>query len=187
MPQIPTVSGVDDDDRRSRQWPSTVLTATGLLVTAVATTYVIKTGAAASLDSAEPSAPRTVVATIGPSTPKAEPQAVTATAGPERAVRLPAPAPAGQNQTDLRQVTYTVAGNQRPDDPVTIVYADETGTLQRLDGITLPWTTTITAVLPVNYVTASSRGSQLNCWITDAAGATVVSQTEFSPSTTCNR
>jgi hypothetical protein len=41
--------------------------------------------------------------------------------------------------------------------------------------------------LPVNYVTANSRGSQLNCWITDAAGATVVSQTDFGISTTCNR
>ena len=67
------------------------------------------------------------------------------------------------------------------------VYADETGTLQTIADVTLPWTLTLTPAFPVSYVTASSRGSQLNCWITDAAGSTVVSQTDFSPSTTCNR
>lgn len=36
---------------------------------------------------------------------------------------------AAQPQVDLREVVYTVAGNQRPDDPVTVIYADETGTL----------------------------------------------------------
>jgi len=46
---------------------------------------------------------------------------------------------------------------------------------------------TIVPNLPVNYVTANSHGSQLNCWITDAAGATVVSQTDYGTSTTCNR
>jgi hypothetical protein len=88
---------------------------------------------------------------------------------------------------DLRQITYTVAGNQRPNEPVTVVYADETGALRTVENATLPWTMTIIANLPVNYVTANSRGSQLNCWITDAGGATVVSQTDFSTSTTCNR
>lgn len=68
-----------------------------------------------------------------------------------------------------------------------MVYADETGTLQTLHNVTLPWSLTVTPSLPVNYVTANSRGSQLNCWITDAAGATVVSQTDFGTSTTCNR
>ena len=157
----------------------------GLLAGAAATMVVITTGGSATTTGQ--SALRTVVATAGPETP--EPPAVTVTVYPaaasETAVRLPGTA--GQPALDLRQVVYTVAGNQRPDDPVTVVYADETGTLQTLHNITLPWTMSVTPDLPVNYVTANSRGSQLNCWITDVSGATVVSDTEFSPSTTCNR
>jgi hypothetical protein len=184
---------VSDDGRRDRAngWPRVVLTVIGLAALALATTYVIRTGAAATTEST----PRTVIATIATTTetaPGAEAQAVTANVDPaaavERPVRVNLPAPAAAApMVDLRQVIYTVAGNQRPDDPVTIVYADETGTLQTIANVTLPWTLTLTPAFPVSYVTASSRGSQLNCWITDAAGSTVVSQTDFSPSTTCNR
>jgi hypothetical protein len=46
---------------------------------------------------------------------------------------------------------------------------------------------TVVPDLPVNYVTANSRGSQLNCWITDAGGNAVVSQTDYGTFTTCNR
>jgi hypothetical protein len=129
-------------------------------------------------------APRTVVATSGPDTPHAVPQAVTATA--EVPVRIESKSVA-QPQLDLRQIVYTIAGNQRPDDPVTIVYADETGSLRTVENVTLPWTMTIVPDLPVNYITANSRGSQLNCWITDASGKTVVSQTDYGTFTTCNR
>ena len=157
----------------------------GLLAGGAATMVVITTGGSATTTGH--SAPRTVVATAGPETP--DPPAVTVTVDPaaasETAVHLPGTA--SQPALDLRQVVYTVAGNQRPDDPVTVVYADETGTLQTLHDVTLPWTMTVTPELPVNYVTANSRGSQLNCWITDVSGATAVSDTEFSPSTTCNR
>ena len=161
-----------------------VLTATGVLATALATTYVIKTGTAASVQDGQ--APRTVIATPGPAKPHSDPEAVTVTVSPEIPVRVQGMA-ASQSPTDLRRVAYTVAGNTRPDDAVTVVYADETGTLQRAENVRLPWTLTITPDLPVSYVYATSRGSQLNCWITDAGGSTVVSQTDFSPSATCNR
>lgn len=128
-------------------------------------------------------APRTVVATVGP---QAAPQAVTAGAEVPRRIAAD-PMAAAQPALDLRQVVYTIAGNQRPHDPVTVVYADETGALRTVENVTLPWTMTIIPSLPVNYVTANSRGSQLNCWITDAAGATVASQTDYGISTTCNR
>lgn len=179
------------------------LTGTGLLVTALATTYVIKTGASAAIEDSR-TAPRTVIATVGTETPAApDPQAVSeASAVPqavtnqevtdqaatlERPVQVPAPVTAAQPQVDLRQVVYTIAGNQRDDDPVTVIYADETGTLQTLENVTLPWHLTMTPALPVNYVYAKSRGSQLNCWITDAAGTTVASRTDYSPTTSCNR
>jgi hypothetical protein len=177
-----------------------LLTGTGLLVTALATTYVIQSGATSGQGArveGDRSAPRTVIATVGtetpaaPDTPAGSAQAVSVTADPaaalERPVQVPAPMAAAQPQVDLREVVYTVAGNQRPDDPVTVIYADETGTLQTLDDVTLPWTLAMTPSLPVNYVYAKSRGSQLNCWITDAAGATVASRTDYTPTTSCNR
>ena len=183
-----------------------LLTGTGLLVTALATTYVIQSGATSGQGARVEdgrTAPRTVIATIGTETPAAPEapagagvgaagaQAVSVTADQaaalERPVQVPAPMAAAQPQVDLREVVYTVAGNQRPDDSVTVIYADETGTLQTLDDVTLPWTLAMTPALPVNYVYAKSRGSQLNCWITDAAGATVASRTDYTPTTSCNR
>lgn len=153
----------------------------GVTAAAAATMTVLSIGGPATETSGTP---RTVVATVGPDTPRAVPQAVTVTA--EVPVRIESRS-AAQPKLDLRQIVYTIAGNQRPNDPVTVVYADETGTLRTLENITLPWTTTVIPNLPVNYVTANSRGSQLNCWITDAAGKTVVSQTDYGTSTTCNR
>ena len=184
------VDGYDEYDeyrggrRRRTGWSSVALTVIGMLATAIATAMVIKTGGSASTADTDAAAPapakRTVVATAGP----------VAAPSPEVPVRVTAAAqaaePQAQPQIDAREFVYTVAGNQRPDDPVTIVYADETGALRTAENVTLPWTLTVTPVLPVTYVTANSTGSQLNCWITDARGATVVSQTQFSPSTTCN-
>ena len=161
-----------------------VVTALGLAAAASAAMFVIKVSGP---DTDAGSAPRTVVATVGPSTPHAVPQAVTVTAVPaEVPVRIESKS-AAQPQLDLRQIVYTIDGNQRPGDPVTVVYADETGALQTLENVTLPWTMTLIPDLPVNYVTANSRGSQLNCWISDASGTTVVSQTDYGTFTTCNR
>lgn len=136
-------------------------------------------------DASSGSAPRTVVATLGPSPQHAVPQAVTATA--EVPVRIQSKSQSRSGAQDLRQIVYTIAGNQRPDDPVTVVYADETGSLRTVENVTLPWTMTIVPDLPVSYVTANSHGSQLNCWITNASGTTVVSQTDYGTYTTCNR
>ena len=156
-------------------WPRVAATVIGLLGIVAATMVIIKSGGAATTsDPQSPPPTRTVVATVDP--PAAE-----------IPVRIESVAPAGRARSDLRQIVYTVAGNQRHDDPVTIVYADETGELRTLENVTLPWSLTLTPTLPVNYVTANSRGSQLNCWITDVAGATVAADTAFGISTTCNR
>ena len=171
------------EDRHPRT-TGLVVAALGVAAAAAATMFVIKV---AGSDTDSGSTPRTVVATVGPSTPHAMPQAVTVTAAPaEVPVRIDSRS-AAQPQLDLRQIVYTIAGNQRADDPVTVVYADETGTLQTLENVTLPWTMAVIPDVPVNYVTANSHGSQLNCWITDAGGKTVVSQTDYATFTTCNR
>ena len=161
-----------------------MLAALGLTAAVAATMFVIKVSGS---ETGTGSGPRTVVATVGPSTAHAVPQAVTVTAVPaEVPVRIESKS-AAQPHLDLRQIVYTIDGNQRADDPVTVVYADETGSLQTLENVTLPWSITVIPDLPVNYVTANSRGSQLNCWITDASGKTVVSQTDYATFTTCNR
>lgn len=160
-----------------------VFTVSGVALAAVVTAVVIRSGGSATADG---------YVTSGASAGSAQSTTAGAPLSRQRADEVPVrlesqPVPQGQSATDLRRVVYTVAGNQRPDDPVSIVYADETGTLQRVENVTLPWTLTVTPEVPVNYVTASSRGSQLNCWITDAGGSTVAAQTDFSTGVTCNR
>ncbi|WP_059021720.1 MmpS family transport accessory protein [Mycobacterium sp. M26] len=174
-------------------WQRVSLTAMGVAVAAVATTFVVKTGDPASVSSTE-SPKRTVVATSGPRTSTPPPAPVTVTVDglpPETPVLVPPTTPAAAAlaapMVDPRQVVYTVSGNQRPDDPVTVTYADETGALRTVENVALPWQLTVVPVMPVNYVTASSGGSQLNCWITDATGATVAAQTDNAISATCNR
>jgi hypothetical protein len=171
------------------------MTAAGVLAAVAATTFVVRTGGSASVATDSDAAPptRTVVATAGPrtSTPAPAPVTVTLPGMPaETAVTLaptPAAMPLARPVVDPRQVVYTVAGNVRPNDPVTIVYADETGALRTVENVALPWRLIVIPDVPVNYVTANSAGSQLNCWITDASGATVVAQTDNAISATCNR
>jgi hypothetical protein len=173
--------------RGARPRAGLALTVLGLLAVLTATMFVIRTGSPATVE--ESGTPRTVTATAGPDTPNPEAADVTVTVAPQAAMEIPVrvAAPAPQARVDLRRIVYTVAGNQRHDDRVTVVYADETGTLVTAENVTLPWTLALTPSVPVNYVTANSTGSQINCWITDAAGATVASSTDFRPSATCNR
>jgi hypothetical protein len=155
------------------------MTVIGLLGIIAATMFVIKAGGAATTaDQDGPPPTRTVTATVTPNTPNSS---------DEIPVRVESVTPAGSARVDLRQIVYTIAGNQRPNDPITVVYADETGEMHTAQNVTLPWTMTVTPYVPVNYVTANSVGSQLNCWITDASGATVASDTRYGISATCNR
>jgi hypothetical protein len=170
---------IDGGQWQYSRWPRVAITAIGLLGIVAATMFVIKAGGAAT--TADPDSPpptRTVTATVAPNTPHA---------ASEIPVRVESVTPAASARVDLRQIVYTIAGNQRPDDPVTVVYADETGELHTDENVTLPWTMTVTPYVPVNYVTANSAGSQLNCWITDVSGATVASDTRYGISATCNR
>jgi hypothetical protein len=189
---------VSETKRRRRlvQWPRVALTTGGVLIAACATTLVLRTSDAASTspESGGATPARTVVAIPGPrtSTPAPAPVTVTVPGLPvETPVLVPqtsaAATPMAQATVDPRLIIYTVAGNQRPDDPVTITYADETGALRTVVNVALPWQLTVIPTMPVNYVTASSGGSQLNCWITDASGATVAAQTDNAISATCNR
>ncbi|WP_199253734.1 hypothetical protein [Mycolicibacterium mengxianglii] len=143
--------------------------------------------------------PRTVVATIPPS-PAAPPAAqlapetiVTITTTPSAAAvpqpeALPvAPPEAALPAPDTRTITYSVTGTRPLFDLVTIIYTDEQG-LPRTDvNVTLPWTRTVALNPGVTFqsVTATSVSGQLNCAVTDAAGATLIAQTNNSMIATC--
>lgn len=189
---------MNDSRRRSAvsQWRRVAMTAAGVLAAAAATTAVVRTGDAATTtanpDGTSPN--RTVIATSGPRPATTAPTAVTVTlpgSDAETPVSVPpssvAAVPEALSTVDPRLVVYTVAGNQRPNDPVTVIYADENGALRTVENVTLPWTMTVVPTVPVNYVTAASAGSQLNCWISDAAGATVAAQVDNAINATCNR
>lgn len=191
---------MDDNSpgRRTPQLLRAALTVTGSLAVAAATAFVIKTGVAATTvrEANSTPVPRTVVATAGPRATAPPATAVTVTlpvSAAETPVSLaptaPTDTPPAQPIGDPREIVYTVAGNQRPEDTVTVVYADDTGTLRTIENVSLPWTMAVTPSpdAPVNYVTATSFGSQLNCWITDATGATVTSQVQNTITATCNR
>ena len=197
LTNVPTVDDTSPG-RRAPQLLRAALTVTGTIAVAAATPIVIKTGVAATTVSEASSAPatRTVVATAGPRTAVPPAAAVTVTLPPSAAETpvsvaptVPTDTPPAQPIGDPREIVYTVAGNQRPGDPVTIVYADDTGTLRTIENVSLPWTMAVipSPDAPVNYVTATSFGSQLNCWITDAMGATVTSQVQNTITATCNR
>lgn len=186
--------------KRTPQVRRTALTVTGTLTVAAATAFVINTGVSATTvsEAGSTQATRTVVATAGLHGTNPPASAVTVTLPPSAVETpvsvaptlpaLPAGTPAAQPIGDPREIVYTVAGNQRPEDAVTVVYADDTGTLRTLENVSLPWTMAVipSPDAPVNYVTATSFGSQLNCWITDATGATMTSQVQNTITATCN-
>ncbi|MCV7296120.1 hypothetical protein H7J84_26665, partial [Mycobacterium goodii] len=110
----------------------------------------------------------------------------TATAAPAPAAP---PAEAAPPPPDPRTITYTVTGNRQLIDLVTIVYTDAQGALQTDINVALPWTKTVVLNpgVQLKSVTATSVAGQLNCAITDAAGAVLVQQANNSMIATCTQ
>lgn len=127
-----------------------------------------------------PLSPETVT-TVTPSAP-----APSATAAPAPAAP---PAEAAPPPPDPRTITYTVTGNRQLIDLVTIVYTDAQGALQTDINVALPWTKTVVLNpgVQLKSVTATSVAGQLNCAITDAAGAVLVQQANNSMIATCTQ
>lgn len=203
----------DDEDyeyyERDLRWRWIAGLAVAVLLVAVIAIVVVMRG-----DSPTPTAqtetppltsttPRTVIATIPPS-PAAPPPAqlspetvVTITTTPSAVAAPPpeaaappapeAPPAAPAPVVDPRTVTYTVTGTKPMLDFVSVLYTDEQG-LPRTDvNVTLPWSKTLVLDPGVDFesVTATSITGQLNCAITDATGATLVTQTNNSMIATC--
>lgn len=117
--------------------------------------------------------------------PTTDAQIPPAAAPPAAAPPAAAPDPAAAART----ITYTVNGNKSLLDLVTIIYTDGQGALQTDVNVALPWRKTITLDpgVQLSSVTATSVTSQLNCSITDAAGAPLVAQANNTMIATCTR
>ena len=130
---------------------------------------------ATSLPPAATSLPPETVTTVSP-----EP---TASAAPTPAPTEAAPAP------DPRTVIYRVTGNRQLIDLVTVIYTDAQGALQTDLNVALPWAKTVVLDpgVEISSVTATSVAGQLNCSITDAAGAPIAAQNNNTMITTCTK
>ena len=88
-----------------------------------------------------------------------------------------------------RTITYTVTGNRQLIDLVTVIYTDQQGALQTDVNVALPWSKTVVLDpgVELSSVTATSVAGQLNCSITDAAGALLAAQNTNSMIATCTK
>jgi len=100
---------------------------------------------------------------------------------PTQAAPPPAPAP--------NAITYRVTGNRNLLDLVTVIYTDSQGALQTDVNVALPWSKTVVLDpgVTLSSVTATSLTGQLNCSITDAAGAAIAAQNNNTMITNCTK
>ncbi|MCV7193184.1 hypothetical protein [Mycolicibacterium brumae] len=185
------------------RWRFVAVIAGIVLLVALIGTAVALRGRDASTVAVTPSptapatTPRTVTATIPPSTTAAPSTsaAVPAPSGeanPETVVTVPPSTTAHQNppadplppaaEVDpavaQRTVTYTVTGNRQLFDLVTVIYTDEQGFPRTDINVALPWTRTVVLNpgVTLKSVTATSVAGQLNCAINDGAGSMLAQQ-----------
>ncbi len=173
-----------------------------LLVAVVGTAVILGGGDSGSVSATvAPTTPRTVVATpsSAPPVPSATSSPPSATALPPETVTTvtpaptasaaPTPAPAEAPAVDPRTVVYQVTGNRQLIDLVTVIYTDAQGALQTDVNVALPWAKTVVLDpgVELSSVTATSVAGQLNCSITDAAGATIAAQNNNTMITTCTK
>jgi len=86
-------------------------------------------------------------------------------------------------------ITYRVTGTRQLIDLVTIIYTDGQGALQTDLNVALPWTKSVVLDpgVTLGSVTATSLTGQLNCTISDAAGAVVAAQTNNTLIANCTK
>lgn len=137
---------------------------------------------------AAPTATRTPSATAAPPTRPLTPETVT-TVPPSATALPPTPAPEALPAPSPRTVTYQVTGTRQLIDLVTIIYTDHQGALQTDVNVALPWTKQVVLDpgVQLTSVTATSLTGQLNCSITDAAGAVIAAQTNNTIIANCTR
>jgi hypothetical protein len=198
--------GYDDDVRfyteeDDRKWLWVASVAGIVLLIAVAGTLMILSGGDSGNTSATVSSetskaapyPTEAPSTRRPSATALPPETITSvtptpTPAPPSAIAEPteaAPPPAA----DPRTITYSVTGNRQLFDLVTIIYTDQQGALKTDVNVALPWIKQVTLDpgVELSSVTATSVAGQLNCAITDGAGATLATQNSNTIIANCTR
>lgn len=188
-----------------RRWVWVAAVAGAILLVAVICTVVILGGGdsgsvSATVAAPEPStgqpapAPHDVSPNPIPRPAPSElsPETVTTVTPSPTATAAPAPAPPAQAAVPApnpRTITYRVTGNRQLIDLVTVVYTDQRGALQTDINVALPWAKTVILDpgVELKSVTATSVAGQLNCSISDAAGAVIVQQANNSMISTCTQ
>jgi hypothetical protein len=190
----------EDYEPIDRRWIWIAGVAGAILLVAVICTSVIlgggdsgsvSTTVAPPVTTSQPAAPASPAATT-PSAPASAapltPETVTtvtptASAPPADAPTDAAPAPAPNT------ITYRVTGNRNLIDLVTVIYTDAQGALQTDVNVALPWVKTVVLDpgVTLSSVTATSVMGQLNCNITDAAGAAIAVQNNNTMIANCTK
>jgi hypothetical protein len=190
----------EDYEPIDRRWIWIAGVAGAILLVAVICTVVILGGGdsgSVSTTVAPPATTSQPAATAPPvaTTPSAPPPAAaltpetvttvtpTASAPPTDAPTEAAPAPAPST------ITYRVTGNRQLLDLVTVIYTDAQGALQTDMNVALPWAKTVVLDpgVTLSSVTATSVMGQLNCSITDAAGAAIAVQNNNTMIANCTK
>ena len=200
--------GYDDDeiyeyrDEIDRRWIWVAGVAGAILLIAVICTVVILGGGdsgsvSKTIVPPPPATSQPATATAPPvATSAPPPPAPSAPLSPETVTTVPPsptatvdPVPPPQIAPAANTITYQVTGSRQLIDMVTVVYTDQQGALQTEFNVALPWSRTVTLNpgVALTSVTATSLTGQLNCTITDGAGATLVAQNTNSMLTTCTR
>jgi hypothetical protein len=187
----------EDYEPIDRRWIWVAGVAGAILLVAVICTVVILGGGdsgSVSTTIAPPATTSQPAATTAPpaaTTPSAPPPAaaltpetvttVTPTASAPPTDAAPAPAPS--------TITYRVTGNRQLLDLVTVIYTDAQGALQTDVNVALPWAKTVVLDpgVTLSSVTATSVMGQLNCSITDAAGAAIAVQNNNTMIANCTK
>ena len=114
-------------------------------------------------------------------------ETVTTVAPTPTAVATPTPQVAAPPAPST--ITYRVTGTRQLIDLVTIIYTDGQGALQTDLNVALPWTKSVVLDpgVTLGSVTATSLTGQLNCTISDAAGAVVAAQTNNTLIANCTK
>jgi hypothetical protein len=143
-----------------------------------------------SQPAATTSAPPATTRSAPPPTASLPPETVTtvtptASAPPADAPAEAAPPPAAAPNT----ITYRVTGTRSLLDLVTVIYTDSQGALQTDVNVALPWNKTVVLDpgVTLSSVTATSVTGQLNCSITDAAGAAIATQNNNTMIANCTK
>jgi hypothetical protein len=190
----------EDYEPIDRRWMWVAGVAGAILLVAVICTVVILGGGdsgsvsttiAPPATTSQPAATRPPAATTPSAPPPAAaltPETVTtvtptASAAPTDAPTGAAPAPAPT------AITYRVTGSRQLLDLVTVIYTDGQGALQTDVNVGLPWAKTVVLDpgVTLSSVTATSVMGQLNCSITDAAGAAIAVQNNNTMIANCTK